>query len=154
MAELREDRSRTIRRDLIVSLSVLTVLIAFALSGLAFDENWRKLLRVLTGFSAYVVVLLSALAIYGSTGRRAARLPFRAFALAGGAAEISSGWLRPEARMPVDILTAMAAALLIGGAHWLALRAWRPLYEKISARSGGARELTSARSSSCFIRRD
>lgn len=125
------DGSTATGRDLITSLCVLTLLIAFVLSGLAWEENWRKLLRVLIGFSAYVIVLVSALGVYRSLMKRRARLPLAAFALAGAVAEISSGWLRPTARMPFDLLTALAAALLIGGTHWLALRAWRPLRERI-----------------------
>ncbi|HEY0321309.1 MAG TPA: hypothetical protein VGC66_10165 [Pyrinomonadaceae bacterium] len=118
-------------RDMVVSLCLLALLVAFALAGLAWDENWRKLLRVLTGFSAYVIVLLSALGVCRLILKRRASIPFRAFALAGAMAEVSSGWLRPTAVTPVDLLTAIAAAFLIGGAHWLALRAWRPLRKRI-----------------------
>lgn len=117
--------------DMVASLCLLALLVAFALAGLAWDENWRKLLRVLTGFSAYVIVLLSALVACRLKWKRGASLPFWAFALAGALAEVSSGWLRPTARTPFDLLTALAAAFLIGGAHWLALRAWRPLRERI-----------------------
>ena len=124
--------SAAIRRDFKMSLFVLALLIGFALSGLAWDENWRKLARVLIGFSAYVFVLLAALGVYGSLRKqRGAALPFWAFALSGAAAEISSGWLRPGAKASVDLWTALAAALLIGGAHWLALRAARSLHERI-----------------------
>ncbi|HEV7843454.1 MAG TPA: hypothetical protein VGO69_07135 [Pyrinomonadaceae bacterium] len=141
MASSREERrggydDATSRSDMAASLCVLTLLIAFALSGLAWDENWRKLLRVLAGFSAYVIVLLSALGVHRLIAKRRARLPFRAFALAGAMAEISSGWLRPAARMPIDLLTALAAAFLIGGVHWLTLRAWRPLHERIVRTEG------------------
>jgi uncharacterized membrane protein (Fun14 family) len=118
-------------RDLAASLCVLCLLIGFALSGLAWDENWRKFMRVLMAFAVYVIVLLSALGAYGLIRGRRARFPFWTFALAGAMAEISSGWLRPTATAKIDLSTALAAAFLIGGVHWLALRAWRPLYERI-----------------------
>jgi hypothetical protein len=119
-------------RDFKMSLLVLALLIGFALSGLAWDENWRKLVRVLIGFSAYVVVLLAAVGAYSYMRKqRRVSLPFRAFALSGAAAEISSGWLRPNAQASVDLWTALAAALLIGGVHWLALRAARSLHERL-----------------------
>jgi hypothetical protein len=125
-----DDRAAS-ARDLTLSLCVIGLLVAFALSGLAWDENWRKLLRVLIGFSAYVVVLLSALSIYSSMVKRRAGSPFWAFALAGAMAEACSGWLRPTARVTVDLPTALAAAFLIGGLHWLALRTWRQLHKRI-----------------------
>jgi high-affinity Fe2+/Pb2+ permease len=117
--------------DMIASLCLLALLVAFALAGLAWDENWRKLLRVLTGFSAYIIVMLSALGAYRLKWKQCGSIPFWTFALAGAMAEVSSGWLRPTARTRVDLLTAIAAAFLIGGTHWLALRAWRPLRERI-----------------------
>jgi hypothetical protein len=125
------DKGATGRRDLMASLCVLTLLIVFALSGLALEENWSKLWRVLIGFSAYVFALLLAIGVYDLKGKRRAGLPFLAFALAGAAAETSSGWLRPAAGTTFDLWTALAAALLIGGTHWLALRAWRPLRRRI-----------------------
>lgn len=124
-----EDSAR--RRDLLTSLCVLVALFALVLSGLVWEENWQKFLRVLIGFSAYVLVLLLALGAYVQLMKRRGRLPLWPFLLAGAAAEISSGWLRPTARLPVDVLTALAAATLIGGTHWAALRAWRPLRERI-----------------------
>ena len=136
MAGIGEDKKylhdgSTADRDLFASICVLGLLVAFALSGLAWDENWRKVLRVALGFSAYVIVLLSAIRVYRLISGKQYSLPFRAFALAGAAAEACSGWLRPTARTSVDMLTAIAAALLIGGIHWLALRWWRPLRERI-----------------------
>ena len=118
-------------RDLYASLLVMSILVAFALTGLAWDENWRKLLRVALGFAAYVVALVTAIRVYSLDKRERVSLPLWAFALAGAAAEASSGWLRPQARWSVDIPTVTMAALLIGGAHWLGLRLWRPLRERI-----------------------
>jgi hypothetical protein len=132
LEEKSGDKSATTMRDFKMSLFVMALLIGFALAGLARDENWRKLVRVLIGFSAYLVVLLSALGVYSSMRKqRGVSLPFPAFALSGAAAEISSGWLRPGAKASVDLWTALAAALLIGGVHWLALRAARSLHERI-----------------------
>jgi hypothetical protein len=127
----RSDDKASSGRDLRLSLCVLGLLVAFALSGLAWDENWRKLLRVLIGFAAYVIALLSALSVYSLLVKKRAPFPFWAFALAGAVAELSSGWLRPTARGIVDMPTAIAAAFLIGGLHWLALRTWRPLHDRI-----------------------
>jgi sugar phosphate permease len=129
--EKKMDEGATMRRDLRVSLCLLALLFALVLFGLAWDANWQKLLRVLIGFSAYIIVLLSGLGIYDLVTKRRAGLPFAAFALAGAAAEIGSGWLRPAARTAVDLSTALAAAILIGGVHWLALRYFRPLRERI-----------------------
>lgn len=131
---------QTARSDLLLSLCLFSLLVAFALSGLAWEENWRKLLRVLIGFTTYVTILLAALGAYGLFRKSSARFPFWAFALAGAMAEVSSGWLRPAATRSVDLLTALAAAVLIGGVHWLALRAWRPLRARILARSGAREE--------------
>jgi hypothetical protein len=119
------------RRDLFASLLIMSILVAFALTGLMWDENWRKVLRVGVGFSAYIVVLMTAIRVYSLEARGRASLPFWAFALAGAAAEACSGWLRPQARWSVDIPTVIMAAILIGGAHWLGLRFWRPLRERI-----------------------
>jgi hypothetical protein len=126
----RDDNAQA-RRDLKLSLCLLGLLVAFALAGLAWDENWRKLLRVTMGFTTYLTALLSALGLYGLIMKKRAGLPFWAFALAGAMAEASSGWLRPAAKMIVDLPTALAAAFLIGGLHWLALRTWRPLNQRI-----------------------
>lgn len=133
------DDEKNARRELCASLFIITLLVAFALSGLAHDENWRKLVRVSLGFSAYLTTLLAALYVYSLRGK--AGLPFQVFALAGALAEASSGWLRPSARAVVDVPTVIAAALLVGGAHWLALRAWRPLNERIRRASLSSEEV-------------
>jgi hypothetical protein len=127
----RGDYNSAHARDLVASLCVLCLLIGLALSGLAWDENWRKFLRVFIGVIVYVMVLLSALGAYGLIRGRRAGFPFPAFALAGAMAELTSGWLRPTATTKVDLLMALAAAFLIGGIHWLTLRAWHPLDERI-----------------------
>lgn len=135
---MRDDEQNA-RRELCASLFIITLLVVFALSGLAHDENWRKLLRVSLGFSAYLITLIAAIGVYSLRGR--ARLPFWVFAVAGALAEASSGWLRPSARVTVDVPTMLAAAALIGGVHWLALRSWRPVKERITRASVSSKEV-------------
>ena len=122
------DSASNPRRDFRLSLCVFALVVASALCGLALDANWWKFLRVLLAFSTYSTILLLLL-------RRETRgpLPLWPFALAAGAAELASGWLRPNADALLSLRVAPAAALLIGGAHWLALRAWRRLHGRITA---------------------
>lgn len=122
------DAGRTERRDFLLSLAALGLVFAAVLGGLAYDENWRKLLRVLAGAAVYVGLLLSAWRWRrGGEGRP----PFWAFALAAGAAELASGWLRPGTHTLLTLWVAPAAALLLGGAHWLALSTWRALRARL-----------------------
>lgn len=123
----------TARRDFVLSLILMSLLGAFALSGLALDANWRKLARVSLGFSTYLCALLSLVRGLKLFEKGRAHIPFPVFAVAAAAAEMASGWLRPTARSTVDFAVALAAALLIGGAHWLALRTWRPLRKKVQS---------------------
>ena len=126
------------RRDLAVSLVVLGFIIVLVLSGLAMDGNWRKFLRVLLAFLAYVTLLLALLRGGYRAAGAGAHLPFWPFAVAAAVAELVSGWLRPGMSAGITFSVAPAAALLIGGVHWLALRAWRPLHERIlSGRGAG-----------------
>ena len=128
------DSTHNSRRDFRLSLGLFALIVASALCGLALDANWWKFLRVLLAFSTYSTLLLLLL-------RRATPgpLPLWPFALAAGAAELASGWLRPNATALLSLSVAPAAALLIGGVHWLTLRAWRPLHGRITAtrRAGG-----------------
>ena len=123
------DSTNNARRDFRLSLGVIALIVASALCGLAFNANWPKFLRVLLAFSTYSAVLLLLLR------RRATpdALPLWPFALAAGAAELASGWLRPNATALLSLSVAPAAALLVGGVHWLVLRAWRPLRGRIAA---------------------
>lgn len=119
------------KRDLIASMALIGLIIVLALSQLAWDGNWQKFLRVSVAFFIYASVLLSSVRWVG----RAADIAysFWLFAMAAGTAEIASGWLRPDWKLSDTLTLPLAAALLIGGVHWLALRAWRPLRERISA---------------------
>jgi len=126
------------RRDFIVSLSVLALIIALAVSQLALAGNWQKVLRVFLAFLTYSGVLLGFARYFSNFVVPNCRLPFWIFAVAGGAAEIASGWLRPDWSLSDTLMLPLTAAVLIGGSHWLALIAWRPLRERIL--SGGSYE--------------
>lgn len=116
------------RRDFRLSLGVFALIVASALCGLALDANWPKFLRVLLAFSTYSAVLLLLF-----RRETPGALPLWPFALAAAAAELASGWLRPNATALLSPSVAPAAALLIGGLHWLTLRAWRPLRARITS---------------------
>ncbi|MES2521375.1 MAG: hypothetical protein V4617_01665 [Gemmatimonadota bacterium] len=104
------------RSDLELSLLFLAVVVALALTGLAFDSNWPKFLRVATAFVGYAVVLLIAT-------RRSARPPLTAFVLAGAVAGLLSGLVRPEPMPMRFVLTlTLAAAALLGPAHFFGLK--------------------------------
>ena len=137
MNEACEGEGRHARRDLRLSVLLLALLFAAVLCGLAYEENWRKLLRVGLASSVY----LSALLLLTRRRREgtAAPLPFWPFALAGAAAELSSGWLRTRVADGMTFWLAPAAAVLVGGLHWLALRHWRPLRERLTGRDAAPR---------------
>lgn len=111
--------------DLIASLLLLGSVVLLGIAGLATDGNWPKVARVSTAFLTYVVVLLAAAGARRSTD---AGIPFRAFALSGGASGLASGLVRPEVESAVVATGIFAGALLLGGFHWLALTQWRRLY--------------------------
>ena len=123
------------RRDFIVSIGVLGFIVALAVSQLALEGNWQKVLRVSLAFLTYSAVLLSFARYVSKFAEESIHLRFRIFAVAGAAAEIASGWLRPDWSLSDTLTLPLAAAVLIGGSHWLALMAWRPLRERIL--SGG-----------------
>lgn len=104
------------RPDFEVSVALLGVVVLFALSGLALEGNWPKLLRVGTAFAAYATAIMP--------GRRHGEPPrLSRFVLAGAAAGLISGLLRPQPMPPLFIAAqTIGAAALLGPAHWLALR--------------------------------
>jgi hypothetical protein len=129
------------RRDLMLSVGLLALVFVAVLAGLAHEENWRKLLRIAIASSVYVAALLSLTwasargeAARTSQGAARASLPFWPFAVAAALAELSSGWLRPNVPAGTTLWLAPAAAFLIGGVHWLALKYWRPLRERLTGR--------------------
>jgi hypothetical protein len=121
------------RRDLLVSMAVFGFIIALAASQLALVGNWQKVLRISLAFITYSAVLLSLARYVSRFAVQGIHPPFWIFAVAGGAAEVASGWLRPDWSLSDTLTLPLAAAVLIGGSHWLALRAWRPLRERICA---------------------
>ena len=124
----------TARRDLLLSAGLLALAFLAVLGGLAYEENWRKLLRVGLASTVYLAVLL-LLTWRWRRGSADAPLPFRPFAVAGAAAELSSGWLRTRVADGVTFWLAPAAAVLVGGLHWLALRYWRRLRMRLTPRA-------------------
>lgn len=118
------------RRDLTWSLALISVVVLFALIGLASDRNWPKVLRVGVSFAVYASVLL-ALARFQSQ-RLSARnsVPFAWFVLAAASAGIVSGLVRPQFRLDVLVAGTIASALLLGSVHWFALRTWEKLFDR------------------------
>src|SRR5207253_10440863 len=99
----------------------LSVVVTFALIGLATDHNWPKMWRVSSAFIAYAAALL----IQARTS--AGTLQWRWFAIAGAAAGLVSGIVRPEFHVSVLIAGAILAPLVFGSMHWLGLKQWRKL---------------------------
>ncbi len=131
MDALEETAGRLARRDLLLSALLLGLAFSAVLCGLVYEENWRKLLRIGLAASVY----LSALVLLTRGWRRGAPhapLPYWPFALAAAAAELSSGWLRTRVAPGTTFWLAPLAALLLGGLHWLALRHWRGLRERLT----------------------
>jgi hypothetical protein len=118
------------RRDLAISLGILTFVIAFAITGLAFDGNWPKILRVGASFAAYCTVLCGFLII-----DRSARPRFIWFMVAGAVTGMVSGLVRPQIHVATVMAQALAGATLIAGAHWLALAHWRRVRARIQTTS-------------------
>ena len=137
MDDANELDSRHARRDLLTSALLLALLFAAVLCGLAYEENWRKLLRVGVAASVYLTTLL----LLTRRWRREtfAPLPFWPFAVAAAAAELSSGWLRTRVAEGMTFWLAPAAAVLVGGLHWLALRRWRRLRERLTGHDAAPR---------------
>jgi len=121
------------RRDLMLSMGLLTLIIILALFRIAWTGNWLKVLRVSLAFLTYGLTLPALLRGFAQHALERNRLPFWIFALAAAAAELCSGWLRPDWRMS-DLLTLpLVAAFLIGGFHWCVLHMWRGVRGRIVA---------------------
>jgi hypothetical protein len=125
--------THNVRRDLTLSMGLLALIIILALCRIAWSGNWLKVLRVSLGFLTYGLMLPGLLRSFAPQALARGRLPFWIFALAAAAAELCSGWLRPDWRMS-DLLTLpVVAAFLIGGFHWWVLRTWREFRARIVA---------------------
>ena len=133
MGEAYQVQGRHARRDFMSSALLLALLFAGVLCGLAYEENWRKLVRVGLAASVYLSALLLLTRRWRE--REHAPLPFWPFAVAEAAAELSSGWLRTRVAEGMTFWLAPAAAVLVGGLHWLALRHWRRLRERLTPRA-------------------
>ena len=133
---LRTDPLSRTQRDLILSLVTLAIVVVIAIVGLATDRNWPKILRVGASFGAYCAVLLAFLQHGRATMREQASIPLHWFTIAAAAAGIISGLVRPQFDPGVLVVGTVASALLLGGVHCLALRAWRML---APVQQGGAR---------------
>ncbi len=116
-----------------LSALLLALLFTAVLCGLAYEENWRKLVRVGLAASVYLSALLLLTRRWRSGASTA--LPLWPFAVAAAAAELSSGWLRTRVADGMTFWLAPAAAVLVGGLHWLALRRWRHLRERLTPRA-------------------
>ena len=103
------------------TLAVLAFVVGIAALGLALDRNWLKLARVLLAAGAYAGVLVTAFRRLASR----ARVHWRPFAVAGGVAGGVSGVVRPGIDVRLLLASIKGAALLLGSAHWLALRWWQ-----------------------------
>lgn len=112
------------RRDLLLSLAVLGLVVVLAMLGLALNRNWPKLLRVGASFIAYCLVLLGCLRTRDTPAPAQRPVSVRGFVAAGAAAGIVSGIVRPRFDPGVLVAGTVAAAFLLGGLHYLALRAW------------------------------
>ena len=113
--------------DLRASLALLGVVLAIALTGLAADGNWPKVIRVAAAGLAYALVLELAMRVWTRGRPRAAGTPFLPFVMAGSHAGLVSGLLRPVLDPVVIATGAVAAGTLLGGVHFLALRRWERL---------------------------
>jgi hypothetical protein len=103
-------------KELKLSVLVVAGLGLFATAGLITQQNFSKALRIGIAFSVYVSILL--LYIRRSSSEN---IPLFPFVIAGGFAEIASGWLRPDATGFIEI-PMVAAATLLAVVHWLGLR--------------------------------
>jgi hypothetical protein len=111
-----------------LSLLLLTSVILLAEAGLALDRNWPKLIRVGLAAAAYI----TPLAIWSRSGRLQTSCPWWRFALAGALAGAVSGIARPSPVFGVVVTQLLAASLLFGTAHWLAVRLGPVILKRIT----------------------
>ena len=122
--------SSAISGEVRVSLAIITAVVLLALAGLVADGNWPKVERVAASFAAYAATVLIARHLE----RPKQDVPsFWVFALAGAVAGVVSGLVRDEVRASTVAVGAIAAGLLLGGVHWLALRFWRRLRSALTS---------------------
>ncbi len=110
--------------ELIVSIGLLTAIIMIADVSLAIQGNWPKIVRVTLGAAAYVGALGFILKSMGRFGAPPAKLPVWVFLVAGAAAGLVSGMVRPELNPSVVVASAVLTPTLLGAFHWIALQRW------------------------------
>jgi hypothetical protein len=106
------------RNPLRFSLFILAAIVLIAVSGLALNGNWPKVLRVSSAAAAYLGVLSLWLRSITPTHPQ----PWWPFACAGGLAGAISGFLQPSFSYPVLLTSAAGGAILLGTVHWIAVR--------------------------------
>jgi hypothetical protein len=112
---------QTLRRDTLTSFALLGGVVAIALVGLGVDGNWPKVLRLTAAFAAYAGGLVGCQA-WPALRRAPSIVPF---VLAGSGAGVVSGLARAQIDVPVLVAGTLAAALLLGPVHGLAVLTWR-----------------------------
>jgi hypothetical protein len=108
------------------SLALLGGIVAFAVAGLLLAGNLPKAVRVTAAAGAYVVTLLAL------PGARRSPRAWWPFAAAGGAAGVVSAAMLPARSLPHFAVSVASAALLLGSVHWVALRYWGIVRERIT----------------------
>jgi membrane associated rhomboid family serine protease len=114
------------------SLGLLALVVLIALTGLALDGNWPKVLRVAGAFAGYAAVLMASARLSGHR-REDGGSPVWPFLMAGATAGAISGLVRPEfdaLRLAVHTL----AAPLLGAVHALAVERLHRALSSPSAR--------------------
>jgi hypothetical protein len=113
--------------DLLASIALLALAIAFVVVNLAADGNWAKLRRVSGAFLTYATVLVLL-----ARGAGPAKPRYVAFGAAGACAGLVNSLLRHDANPAVAAVSVAGAALLIGGVHWLAVTRWRAVRARLT----------------------
>jgi hypothetical protein len=115
------------KREVLGSLAILGAVVTLALFGLAADRNWPKILRVSLAYIAYCGSLVAFLRYRTSPLSTRNTIQLHWFTIAGAAAGIVSGIVRPRFDLSVLVLGTLAAATLLATVHCFALRTWRRL---------------------------
>ena len=127
MFQAARESSHSSQRDLLLSLVLITVVVVFALVGLAIDRNWPKLLRVSLSYATYAGMLLALVRAHSASLGGSKSVPYAWFVSAGALAGVVSGIVRADFRIDVLVAGTIAAAVLLAGVHCFALRHWRRL---------------------------
>jgi hypothetical protein len=125
-----------LERDVIASLAGLGMVVVLTLIGLAFDGNWVKFVRVGVSFGVYTT---SCLLLFRAAGKQLRYWPFALSAALAAALSVSVNVsfdiIPPEAYARTLMVAIVAAAIFLGGVHYLGVRFWRRIVDAIAARS-------------------